>query len=151
MTLIYIFSSIIDFFYHDLDIYFIIVKKEYHSMTWNSPFVMKCPAKMLCENSIDHEKRGSNILFFTITFHFFKYQIYMQVCPTSLGAFIKNCPIVKKWNKILTIQLLDKSLRVNKIAPLWHVCLTSLSTCAKRVQFYCPSRIYPGIPYYTTN
>ena len=34
-----------------------------------------------------------------------------------------------------------------QIAPLWHSCLTLLGTCAKGGQFYCPSRIYPAIPY----
>ena len=36
------------------------------------------------------------------------------------------------------IQLLDKCSRGNKIAPLWHSCLASLSTCTKGVQFNCP-------------
>ena len=40
-------------------------------------------------------------------------------------------------------------MRSNKIAPLQHTCLTSLSTCAKGVQFYCPSHTYPAIPYCT--
>ena len=40
-------------------------------------------------------------------------------------------------------------MRGNKIAPLWHTCLASLGTRAKGVQFYCPSRTYPAIPYCT--
>ena len=40
-------------------------------------------------------------------------------------------------------------MRGNKIAPLWHICLALLSTCAEGVQFYCPSRTYPAIPYCT--
>ena len=40
-------------------------------------------------------------------------------------------------------------MRGNKIAPLQHTCLTSLGTCAKGVQFYCPSHTYPAIPYCT--
>ena len=45
-------------------------------------------------------------------------------------------------------QLLDECLRDNAIATpaLCHACLTSLSTCAKGVQFYCPSCTYPAIP-----
>ena len=46
------------------------------------------------------------------------------------------------------IQLLDKCLRDNKIAPLQHGRLTLLSTYAEGMQFYCPSRTYPEIPYY---
>ena len=38
-------------------------------------------------------------------------------------------------------------MRSNKIVPLWHACLASLSTCAKGVQFYCPSGTYSTIPY----
>ena len=41
--------------------------------------------------------------------------------------------------------MLDKYLRGNKIAPLWP----SLGACAKGVQFYCPYRTYPAIPYCT--
>ena len=52
-------------------------------------------------------------------------------------------------NKVLIIKLLDKCLRGNKIAPLQHAWLTSLSMCAKGVQFYCPSCTYPAIPYCT--
>ena len=38
-------------------------------------------------------------------------------------------------------------MRVNKIAPLWHTCLTSLSACAEGGQLYCPSCTYAAIPY----
>ena len=41
-------------------------------------------------------------------------------------------------------------MRGNKIAPLRHAWIASLSTYAKGVQFYCPSRTYPAIPYCTT-
>ena len=75
--------------------------------------------------------------------------LLQHMCLTSLGICIKNCSIVKQWNKVPIIQLLDKCLRDNKIAPLQHVCLASLSTCTKMVQFYCPSRTYPAIPYCT--
>ena len=37
-----------------------------------------------------------------------------------------------------------------KVYPLQHTCFTLLCTCAKVVQFYCPSRTYPTIYYYTT-
>ena len=37
--------------------------------------------------------------------------------------------------------------RGNKIASLQHSCLSSLGTCAEVVQFHCPSRTYPAIPY----
>ena len=67
------------------------------------------------------------------------------MCLTSLGTCIKNSSV----GKVLIIQLLDKCLRNNKIAPLWYACLTSLSTCAKEVQFYCPSRTYAANPYCT--
>ena len=40
--------------------------------------------------------------------------------------------------------MLDKCLRGNEIATRWHVCLTSLGTCAEGVQFYCT---YAAIPY----
>ena len=30
-----------------------------------------------------------------------------------------------------------------------HTCLALLSTCGQGVQFYCPSRTYPAIPYCT--
>ena len=40
-------------------------------------------------------------------------------------------------------------MRGNKIAPLQHSCLTLLSTSTKGVQFYCPSRTYPSIPFCT--
>ena len=30
---------------------------------------------------------------------------------------------------------------------LQYACLASLGTCAKGVQFYCPSRTYPATPY----
>ena len=43
--------------------------------------------------------------------------------------------------------MLDKCFMGNKIAFLWHTCLPSLGTCAKGVQFCCPSRTYPAIPY----
>ena len=52
-------------------------------------------------------------------------------------------------NKVLIIQLLDKCLGGNKIEPLWHTCLTLLGTCAKGVQYYCPSYTCPAIPYCT--
>ena len=39
------------------------------------------------------------------------------------------------------MQLLDKCLKGNKIAPL--------RTCVKGVQLYCPSCTYPAIPYCT--
>ena len=39
-------------------------------------------------------------------------------------------------------------LRGNTIAPLRHAFLASLGTCAKGVQFYCPSRTYPAISYW---
>ena len=39
-------------------------------------------------------------------------------------------------------------MRRNKIAPLQHLCLASLGTCAKGVQFYCPSCTYSAIPYF---
>ena len=39
--------------------------------------------------------------------------------------------------------------RGNKIAPLWHACLTSLGTSAKGAQFYYPTRTYPAIPFFT--
>ena len=42
--------------------------------------------------------------------------------------------------------MLDKCLRGNKIAPLRHTCLALLGTCAKEVQFYCPSHTYAAIP-----
>ena len=45
--------------------------------------------------------------------------------------------------------MLDKCERGIKISPLWHSCLALLSTCAKGVQFYCPSRTYAAIPYST--
>ena len=55
---------------------------------------------------------------------------------------IKICSIVLAIKyKVLIIQLLDKCFSHNKIAP-W------LGTCVKGVQFYCPSRTYPAIPYY---
>ena len=47
------------------------------------------------------------------------------------------------------MQLLDKCLRGNKIAPLQHAYLALISTCAKGVQYYCPSRTYQTIPYCT--
>ena len=50
------------------------------------------------------------------------------------------------------MQMLDKCLRGNEIASLWHAFLASLGTCAIGVQFYCPplvSRTYPAIPYCT--
>ena len=40
-------------------------------------------------------------------------------------------------------------MRNNKDAPLWHAFLALLSTCAKGVQLYCPSRTYLAIPYCT--
>ena len=43
----------------------------------------------------------------------------------------------------------DKCERGNEIAPIRHACLTSCYTCAKGVQFYCPSRTYAAIPYCT--
>ena len=45
--------------------------------------------------------------------------------------------------------MLDNCLRDNNIAPLCQVCLTLLGTCAKWMQFYCPSRTHPAIPYCT--
>ena len=71
------------------------------------------------------------------------------MCLTSLGTSIKNYSIVKQWNKVLITQLLDKCLRDNKIAPLHHPYIALLSTCAKSVQFYCPSHTYAAIPYCT--
>ena len=35
----------------------------------------------------------------------------------------------------------------NKITFLQHACLALLGTCAKGVQFYCPSLTYAAIPY----
>ena len=49
-------------------------------------------------------------------------------------------------NYYLIVQLLDKCLRGNKIAHLQHACLVLLGTCAKEVQYYCPSHTYPAIP-----
>ena len=43
---------------------------------------------------------------------------------------------------MLIIQLLDKCLKGNKIAPL-----RSLATCAKGMEFYCPSRNYPAMSF----
>ena len=43
--------------------------------------------------------------------------------------------------------MLDKCLRGNRIAPLQHAYLSSLGTCAKGVQFYCPSHTYRAIHY----
>ena len=37
-------------------------------------------------------------------------------------------------------------MRGNKIASLWHAFLALLVTCAKEVQFYCPSHTYEAIP-----
>ena len=37
----------------------------------------------------------------------------------------------------------------NKIAPLWHACLTSLGACAEGVQIYCPCCTFPAILYCT--
>ena len=66
----------------------------------------------------------------------------------SLASCIKNCSKVIQWSTYyLMIQLLDKRYRGNKLARLQHACLDLLSTCAKGVQFYCPSRTYPLIPY----
>ena len=45
------------------------------------------------------------------------------------------------------IQLLEKCLRGNIIAPLQHACFALLGTCAEGVQFYCLSCTYPAIPY----
>ena len=77
-------------------------------------------------------------------------QFLIQVLGSEahmLNRCIKNCSTVNLKNKALIIQSLDKCLRGNKIAPLWHTCLTLLSTCAKGVQFNCPSRTHPAIPY----
>ena len=46
--------------------------------------------------------------------------------------------------------MLDKCFikRAKKLHPFWHACLTSLGTCAKEVQFYCPYHTYAAIPYF---
>ena len=44
---------------------------------------------------------------------------------------------------------MDKCERGNKIAPIQHACLASLSSCANIMQFYFPSLTYPAIPYCT--
>ena len=64
------------------------------------------------------------------------HQYAEYACLTLLSTSIKST------NKVLIIQLLDKCLRGNKIAPLQHTCLTSLGICAKGVQCHCPSRTY---------
>ena len=45
--------------------------------------------------------------------------------------------------------MLGKCSRGEKISSLWHAGLALLGPCAKGVQFFCPSRTYQAIPYYS--
>ena len=77
-----------------------------------------------------------------------------DMCLTLLGTSIKNCSIVKPLsNKIkyyIVIQLLDKCLRGNEIAPFGTHALLHLSLVLKGCNFIAPlALIYPAISYGT--